>query len=54
MFGGARCALYAPMAEADRPWGTPGYTLGLMRGTIEGGLTLAGLPVESTTHSGRS
>ncbi|MED5611029.1 serine hydrolase domain-containing protein [Pseudomonas sp. JH-2] len=25
-----------------RPWVTPGYALGLMRGTIEGGLTLAG------------
>lgn len=25
-----------------RPWIAPGYALGLMRGTIEGGLTLAG------------
>ncbi|MCU9948926.1 serine hydrolase domain-containing protein [Pseudomonas sp. PDM13] len=27
---------------AGRPWVTPGYALGLMRGAIEGGLTLAG------------
>ena len=27
---------------AGRPWATPGYALGLMRGSIEGGLTLAG------------
>ncbi|MCG8295284.1 serine hydrolase domain-containing protein [Pseudomonas entomophila] len=27
---------------AGRPWVEPGYALGLMRGTIEGGLTLAG------------
>lgn len=27
---------------AGRPWITPGYALGLMRGSIEGGLTLAG------------
>jgi len=27
---------------AGRPWVTPGYALGLMRGSIEGGLTLAG------------
>jgi CubicO group peptidase (beta-lactamase class C family) len=27
---------------AGRPWVTPGYALGLMRGTIEDGLTLAG------------
>ncbi|MGA4634917.1 serine hydrolase domain-containing protein [Pseudomonas solani] len=27
---------------AGRPWGTLGYALGLMRGAIEGGLTLAG------------
>ena len=33
-------ALGGPMA--GRPWVTPGYALGLMRGTIEGGLTLAG------------
>ena len=32
--------LGGPMA--GRPWVTPGYALGLMRGTIEGGLTLAG------------
>ncbi len=27
---------------SGRPWVTPGYALGLMRGSIEGGLTLAG------------
>lgn len=31
---------------SGRPWVTPGYALGLMRGSIEGGLTLAG-------HTGR-
>ncbi|CAG2150791.1 hypothetical protein LMG19282_03852 [Cupriavidus campinensis] len=31
---------------AGRPWISPGYALGLMRGSIEGGLTLAG-------HTGR-
>lgn len=33
-------ALGGPLA--GRPWVSPGYALGLMRGAIEGGLTLAG------------
>lgn len=36
----AKRALGGPIA--GRPWVSPGYALGLMRGSIEGGLTLSG------------